>query len=30
LEKLKSEPDRGEDVDLLIKFVESSERGVIK
>jgi UDP-N-acetylglucosamine acyltransferase len=30
LEKLKSEPDRGEDVDMLIKFVESSERGVIK
>jgi len=30
LEKLKSEPDRGEDVDLLIKFIEGSERGVIK
>jgi UDP-N-acetylglucosamine acyltransferase len=30
LEKLKSEPDRGEDVDMLIQFVESSERGVIK
>jgi UDP-N-acetylglucosamine acyltransferase len=30
LEKLRSEPDRGEDVDMLIKFVESSERGVIK
>jgi UDP-N-acetylglucosamine acyltransferase len=30
LQKLKSEPDRGEDVDMLIKFVESSERGVIK
>src|SRR5579859_7575169 len=30
LEKLRSEPDRGEDVDVLIKFVESSERGVIK
>jgi len=30
LEKLKSEPDRGEDVDRLIQFVESSERGVIK
>src|SRR5581483_9321223 len=28
LEKLRSEPDRGEDVDVLIKFVESSERGV--
>jgi len=30
LEKLKAEPDRGEDVDLLIKFIEESERGVIK
>lgn len=30
LEKLKSEPDRGEDVDRLIQFIESSERGVIK
>lgn len=30
LEKLKSEADRGEDVDFLIKFIESSERGVIK
>jgi len=30
LEKLKSEPDRGEDVDLLIRFIETSERGVIK
>lgn len=30
LEKMKSEPDRGEDVDLLIKFIEASERGVIK
>jgi UDP-N-acetylglucosamine acyltransferase len=30
LEKLKSEPDHGEDVDMLIRFVESSERGVIK
>jgi len=30
LEKLKSEPDRGEDVDMLIRFVEASERGVIK
>jgi UDP-N-acetylglucosamine acyltransferase len=30
LEKLKSEPDRGEDVDMLIRFVEESERGVIK
>ena len=30
VEKLKSEADRGEDVDMLIRFIESSERGVIK
>jgi UDP-N-acetylglucosamine acyltransferase len=30
LEKLKSEQDRGEDVDTLIRFIEESERGVIK
>ena len=30
LEKLKSEPDRGDDVDMLIRFIEESERGVIK
>jgi UDP-N-acetylglucosamine acyltransferase len=30
LEKLKAEPDRGQDVDLLIRFIEASERGVIK
>jgi UDP-N-acetylglucosamine acyltransferase len=30
LDKLKSEPDRGEDVDMLIRFIEASERGVIK
>jgi UDP-N-acetylglucosamine acyltransferase len=30
LEKLKSESDRGEDVDMLIHFIEESERGVIK
>jgi len=30
LEKLKSEPDRGEDADMLIRFIEQSERGVIK
>jgi UDP-N-acetylglucosamine acyltransferase len=30
LEKLKAETDRGDDVDLLIRFIESSERGVIK
>ncbi len=28
--KLKAETDRGEDVDFLIRFIESSERGVIK
>lgn len=30
LQKLKSETDRGEDVEMLIRFVEASERGVIK
>jgi len=30
LERLKGETDRGEDVDLLIRFIETSERGVIK
>jgi UDP-N-acetylglucosamine acyltransferase len=30
LEKLKRESDRGEDVDVLIRFIEASERGVIK
>jgi UDP-N-acetylglucosamine acyltransferase len=30
LEKLKAEPDRGGDVDMLIRFIESSERGIIK
>jgi UDP-N-acetylglucosamine acyltransferase len=30
LEKLKVESDRGEDIDMLIRFVEESERGVIK
>ena len=30
LEKLKKEGDLGEDVALLIRFIESSERGVIK
>jgi UDP-N-acetylglucosamine acyltransferase len=30
LQKLKSEPDRGQDVDMLIAFIEASERGVIK
>ena len=30
IEKLKAESDRGEDVDRLIAFIESSERGVVK
>jgi len=30
LEKLKSDSDHGEDVDMLIRFIEASERGVIK
>ena len=30
IEKLKSEPDHGEDVETLIRFIETSERGVIK
>jgi UDP-N-acetylglucosamine acyltransferase len=30
LEKLKAERDRGEDVGMLIRFIEKSERGVIK
>ena len=30
LAKLKSETDRGEDVDMLIRFIEASERGIIK
>jgi UDP-N-acetylglucosamine acyltransferase len=30
LEQLKSEADRSEDVEMLIRFVEESERGVIK
>ena len=30
IEKLKAEADRGEDVDMLIRFIEASERGVIK
>ena len=30
LDRMKSEPDRGEDVDMLIRFIEASERGVIK
>ena len=30
LEKLKSETDHGDDVEMLIRFIEESERGVIK
>jgi UDP-N-acetylglucosamine acyltransferase len=30
LEKLRAESDRGEDVEMLLKFIEQSERGVIK
>ena len=30
IEKLKSESDLGEDVEMLIEFIESSERGVVK
>ena len=30
VEKLKSENGRGEDVDMLLRFIEDSERGVIK
>jgi len=30
LEQLRGEADRGEDIDLLIRFIEVSERGVIK
>lgn len=30
LEKLKAEGDQGEDIEMLIRWIESSERGVIK
>ena len=30
VEKLKAEPGIGEDVEMLIRFIEASERGVIK
>ena len=30
LEKLKAEGDQGEDVAMLVRFIEQSERGVIK
>jgi len=30
IQKMKSEADRGQDVDMLIRFIEASERGVVK
>ena len=30
LERLKTEGDQGEDVETLIRFIEKSERGIIK
>jgi UDP-N-acetylglucosamine acyltransferase len=30
LEKLKSEGDLGQDVNMLVQFIESAKRGVIK
>jgi len=30
IEKMKAEANRGEDVDMLIRFIEASERGVVK
>ena len=30
VEKLRSESDRGEDIDRLLRFIEASERGIIK
>jgi UDP-N-acetylglucosamine acyltransferase len=30
LERLKAESDRGDDIDMLIGFIEASERGIIK
>ncbi len=30
LEKLKAEPERGEDVEMLIRFIEGAGRGIIK
>jgi len=30
LERLKAESDRGEDIEMLIRFIEASERGIIK
>jgi UDP-N-acetylglucosamine acyltransferase len=30
IERMRAEADRGEDVEMLIRFIEASERGVIK
>ena len=30
MERLRGEIDRGEDVDMLLRFIESSERGIVK
>ena len=30
VEKLRTESDRGEDVDMLLRFIEASERGIVK
>ena len=30
VEKLRAETDRGEDVDMLLRFIEASERGIVK
>jgi UDP-N-acetylglucosamine acyltransferase len=30
LDRLKAEPDRGEDIDMIVRFIENSQRGVIK
>ena len=30
LERLKAESDRGQDVDMLIRFIEASQRGIVK
>jgi UDP-N-acetylglucosamine acyltransferase len=30
LERLNSEGDQGEDVAMLVRFIESSERGILK
>jgi UDP-N-acetylglucosamine acyltransferase len=30
VERLRAESDRGEDVDMLLRFIEASERGIVK